>query len=152
MNAVARLAVAWTALAAAIYLAPASVQIAAWPASGPVRIAFLPPLVRLWAALAGVGVALTVAVVLWRRSGRGLDDLSRRLAPLGLLLLWTVPFLPWLADRAPILVMLAGPVRWVIAAAAASACAATFWSRRELQIGFLARAAVVVVSVAVYAA
>ena len=32
--------------------------------------------------------------------------------------LWAVPYLPWLPDRVPLVLVLAGPIRWVIAAAA----------------------------------
>ena len=53
------------------------------------------------------------------RPGAGLRRLARvasSAAPLWLFWLWTVPYLPWLPDRLPLLLVLAGPVRWVIAA------------------------------------
>jgi hypothetical protein len=118
MRWLARLAIAAVAVATTIWLAPASVQIVAWPATGPVRMAFVPPLSRLWIALA-IAIASTIAIAaLWRRRGRPLDALARAAAPLGLLLAWVVPFLPWLPDRAPLLLVLAGPARRAIAAVA----------------------------------
>jgi hypothetical protein len=35
-----------------------------------------------------------------------------------LLGLWAVPFLPWLPDRVPLVLVLAGPIRWIVAATA----------------------------------
>jgi len=40
---------------------------------------------------------------------------------LSLLWLWIVPYLPWLPDRIPLLLVLAGPIRWAIAVSAAAA-------------------------------
>src|SRR5262249_15435873 len=114
-GAVARLTAIVFALAVAIWLLPATVFIANWQGSGPTRIAFVPPLGRLWlttAIVAGIVAALAAG---WRATGRALDDLARALSPLALLLLWLVPFVPIVADRAPALLMFAGPMRWVVA-------------------------------------
>src|SRR5262249_47258557 len=119
----ARLAVTILAVAIAIWLLPASVHIVDWSASAPLRIALVPPLSRLWLALAAT-TAVTVGLsYLWHRSGRSLDSLARAVAPLALLLTWAVPLLPWLPDRAPLVLLLAGPLRWTVAAAAVAAVA-----------------------------
>jgi hypothetical protein len=120
-----------TAVASAIWLIPASVHIAGWSASGPVRIAFLAPISRLWLAFVIAALAVAgLAALGWRREGylEGyLDDLSRRLLPLAWLFLWLVPYVPWLPDRAPLLLLFAGPLRWVIAAVALVGVAGSWW-------------------------
>ena len=40
------------------------------------------------------------------------------MAPGALLWIWAIPFLPWVGDRFPLLLILAGPLRWLIALAA----------------------------------
>jgi hypothetical protein len=114
----ARLAVVVAAVASSIWLLPASVHIVAW--GPPVRVALLAPLSRLVAALVVSTAAIAVA---WRASGRSLDEFAEAALPLGWLLLWVVPFLPWLPDRAPVLIVLAGPLRWAIAAVAIAGAA-----------------------------
>jgi hypothetical protein len=61
---------------------------------------------------------VAVAAYLWHGRGNPLEQLADLLAPLALLWLWSAPFLPWLADRAPMLLLFAGPLRWAVAAAA----------------------------------
>jgi hypothetical protein len=119
-----RLGAAAAAVALALWLIPASVHIVQWTVRGPSRIALLAPLSRLWWAAATSAAALAAVAIGWRRSGRTLDDLSHRVAPLTLLLTWIVPFLPWLPDRAPALLAFAGPARWAIGAIAVFAAAA----------------------------
>jgi len=104
------------AVATATWLVPASVHIVRWSAAGPTRVAlFAPPSRLAWiAAIAGVCLA---GVFAW--TGRDSDRLARaaaRLRPLSLLWAWAVPFLPWLPDRIPLLLVLGGPARWAIAA------------------------------------
>lgn len=118
MIAAARLILAAAALAFAIWLIPASVHIAAWPASGIVRIAYMAPLDRLWLLLAAAIAAAGTLVIAYHRRGKPASDLARNLSPLLLLWLWLVPFLPWAADRAPLLLVFAGPLRWALAGAA----------------------------------
>jgi hypothetical protein len=71
-------------------------------------------------AAAAIGLA---GVLAWVRSDP--DRRSRAAAvigPFAVLWVWIVPFLPWLADRIPLLLVLAGPIRWsfvVVALAAA---------------------------------
>ena len=48
-------------VAAAAWLVPASVEIVAWPATGPARVALFAPTTRLWLSLA---IGLAVAAVL----------------------------------------------------------------------------------------
>src|SRR5262249_55990017 len=119
-KAIALLALAAAGVAVAVWLTPASVHIAAWPEGGPLRIAYLAPLLRLGIALARSVLAVGGAVAILGRRGVAADAVARRLAPLSLLLLWLVPYLPWLPDRAPVLLVLAGPLRWAIAAIAAA--------------------------------
>lgn len=114
---------AFAATALAVWLLPASVHIVDWPRRGPQRIAVFAPLYRL-RPIAGVALlvaagALTVA----RRREGDVARLARAVAPLNLLWMWTVPYWPWLSDRLPLLVALAGPVRWVFAGLALLAVA-----------------------------
>jgi hypothetical protein len=106
---------ALTALAVAIWLLPASTHIVTWTEKGPVRLALLGPLRGLTLL---VGAALVLTGLL---AGVVKGDRFRRaaftLAPIGLLWLWAVPYLPWLPDRLPLLLVLAGPGRWIVAAA-----------------------------------
>jgi hypothetical protein len=98
------------AVAVAIWLLPASIHIVEWTADGPHRLALFASRTRLVAliasAVAGGGVLLTVGAL------RG------TFAWLCLLWLWALPFLPWLPDRFPLLLILAGPIRWIVAAIA----------------------------------
>jgi hypothetical protein len=130
------LAVVSVALASAIWLVPASIHIVSWPPAGPVRVALLAPLSRLWWVLGSTCVVMgSVAALARLRSGEdALGAFARAVAPLALLLVWVVPFLPWLPDRAPLLLALTGPLRWVIAAGAAAGTLASSgvllgWSR-----------------------
>src|SRR4029450_2859372 len=100
------------AVAVAVWLIPASVYIVRWTANGPTRVALFAPLARLvWiGAAAAIGL---VALLAWART-----DANRRqraaavIGPFAVLWVWAVPFLPWLADRIPLLLVLAGPIRW----------------------------------------
>ena len=100
------------AVGVAIWLLPASVHIVEWSDSGPHRLALLASRTRLAvllaASLAG-GTALFFSAVL--RGGLGW---------LCLLWLWALPFLPWIPDRFPLLLIFAGPLRWLVAAVAAA--------------------------------
>lgn len=149
-RALTRLALAAVAVAVAVYLIPASVQIVAWPAGGPVRVALLAPLSRLWWALAASVLLCGVLTFAWRRSGADVDRLAAGVTPLSLLVLWLVPFLPWLPDRAPLLLVLAGPLRWVILAAALSWGLARLRPRLTLPRFALGRSVVFVASLVLY--
>src|ERR1700730_5388239 len=107
------------ALAVAGWLVPASVHIVNWSASKPSRVALLAPRTRLvW--LVATTLAVSALLIAWsRRTGTG-SRLGSGIAPLSLLGLWAVPYLPWLPDRVPLVLVLAGPIRWVIAATALS--------------------------------
>lgn len=111
------------AVAGAAYLLPASVHLIGWNGSSAARVAMLPPAGRLaWAAaisLAAAGIA-----IVWCRRTRGrLEALAATTAPLCILWLWWVPYLPWVPSRVPMLLLLAGPLRWGAAALAAIGCA-----------------------------
>ncbi len=70
-----------------------------------------------------------------------------------LLWLWAIPFLPWIPDRVPLSLVLAGLVRWLVAAAAVGG-----WVVRGIEVGLLptpvvrwpGRATVFVVSLLVF--
>jgi hypothetical protein len=152
------------ALAVALWLWPASVHIVQWPPEGPVRLALLNPMWQLGAWLAAGLVAAAMKLLFVRRV-----DLAWAMAPMSLLWLCAVPYLPWLPDRLPLLLLLAGPVRWGIAAAALGATAlrglrsarslarasrpgqATLHDRRSLT-SFIGRRAIFVVSLVLYLA
>lgn len=155
MRTIARLALVVCAVAVAIWLVPASVQIVSWPSSGPVRVALMPPLERLRLALVGTGIVTAVLVNIWRRRGGSVDTLARALDPLVILLTWIVPFLPWLPDRAPLLLVLAGPLRWAVAAVAAAAVLVRSIAPLAARVGrpwVASRRMVFVVSFAIYVA
>ena len=99
------------AAAVAAWLIPASVHIVRWTDDGAQRLALFASR-NLLVALIILGVV--AAAVLWR--ARRLQ--SGALAWLCLLWLWTVPYLPWIPDRFPLLLVLAGPLRWLVAAVA----------------------------------
>jgi hypothetical protein len=123
----ASLALAAVAVASAFYLLPSSIAIVSWTADGPSRIAVLAPLSRLWLALAVSAVVFTALGLSIRHSG-GRDRLGRASLRLSLALVWVVPFLPWLPDRAPFLLILAGPLRWAVLAFAAGGAGAAMLS------------------------
>src|SRR5262245_37953355 len=106
------------ALAVAAWLVPATSYIVRWPADGPSRVALFAPLSRLlWlAAIAAIAVA-GVVICAARNPGRRARA-AAWLGPFALLWVWTAPFLPWLPDRIPLLLVLNGPVRWAVAALA----------------------------------
>lgn len=114
----------------------AAVGLAAWSsrasldavagAQGPIRVAMLPPLWQLAALIVlGVGAVGLASLGLSRhlsrtlppdRVARVVDDVFLPLASLSLLAL---PYLPWLPDQLPILMVLAGPgsaLVWIIVA------------------------------------
>lgn len=137
------------AIAVAVWLLPASVHIVQWPASGPERLALLLPAWQLGVALVAGLVAAAAAMT--RVSAR---RAAAAAAPLLVLWLWTVPFLPWLPDRLPLLLVLAGPVRWILLAVAVVAMLSrtAFAARASARLLTLSRWTVFAVSLAVYAA
>ena len=112
------------ALAVAFWLLPASHYIVAWRDGAPGRVALVPSLSRLLWGTLGVGCLVGVVGGWWRRSGRRLGTLARLLSPSLLLWLWVVPYLPWLPTKVPLVLMLAGPTRWIVAALALVGCVA----------------------------
>jgi hypothetical protein len=118
-RALARLVFVAAGAAIAVWLLPASIHIVSWPPTGPVRVAMLAPLSRLAGCLVMAAGSLVAVSAIGLVFGA---HLPRRIAalvdPFGLLWLWTIPYLPWLPDRAPLLLALAGPLRWVICALA----------------------------------
>lgn len=117
---VVTLAAAVEAVATAAWLIPASVHVVSWSASGPARVALFAPRARLvW--LVAVGLLLALALAAWSRSAGLRERVAAAAAPFCLLWLWGVPYLPWIPDRVPMLLVLAGPVRWIIVGLAVAA-------------------------------
>ena len=115
-RAILRLAFVAAGVAMAIWLLPASVHIVDWPSSGPVRLGLLAPLRTLWFCFACAGVFVGVVVVAGLMLGPHVPQrIAQVVGPFAVLWFWAVPYLPWLPDRAPVLLVLAGPVRWGIA-------------------------------------
>ena len=134
-RALAVLVLAGLAVGTAVWLLPASHHIVSWRDGAAGRVALLAPLSRLvWAALAGVCLA-GAAGWWWRRSGRPLRTLARLLAPVLLLWLWVVPYLPWLPTEVPLLLLLAGPLRWLVAGVALVGCVAGAVGSGQLRLG-----------------
>ena len=105
-------------IAVAVWLIPASVHVVGWTGGVATRVALVPPLDGLVRLLGAAGaVVLATALATWRRPDR-VTAFARTAAPLGWLGLWAIPYLPWLPDRLPLLLVLAGPVRWIVAAGA----------------------------------
>ena len=131
------LALAGLAVGVAVWLLPASHHITSWRDGGPARVALVAPPSRLvWAAVAGLCLA-GAAGWWWRRSGRPLSTLARLLVPVQLLWLWVVPYLPWLPTEVPLLLLLAGPMRWLVASSALVGCVAVAVETGQLHPGTL---------------
>jgi len=122
----ARLTCVSLGVALALWLLPASIHIVDWTQDGPVRVALLAPLWKLWVAVAVTAVAATVAFA---------TASDRLFAPLGLMWLWVIPYVPCLPDRAPALLVLAGPLRWGVLTLALIGSAAAWVSSRRVAIG-----------------
>jgi hypothetical protein len=122
-------------VAIAYWLLPASVQIVDWTAAGPVRLAQFAPLRTLWLALFSACGAATLLSLMYARFHVARPALPRVLAPLSLLWIWTLPFLPWLPDRAPALLLLAGATRWCVPIAAIFGILIA-WPRKNRQVAF----------------
>jgi hypothetical protein len=109
------------AAAIAAWLAPASMQIVAWPARSVGRIGLFAPAADLkWAIVAALAAA---SAVWWIGPSHARARRAAVLAPLNALWLWVIPFVPWIPDRLPLLVIFGGPIRWLIAAVAIGVCA-----------------------------
>ncbi len=140
-------------VAAAAWLWPASIHIVSWDDDGPKRIAVVAPLLRLWWSL---GLAAIAAALLYFAGGTSPQTRTARarlVTPLLLLALCVLPYLPWLPDRLPVLLVLAGPIRWAVLVAALAWCAARLsrWRGRAVPARpALSPRAVFVVSLVVY--
>jgi hypothetical protein len=143
------------ALAVALWLLPASVHIVQWPASGPTRLALLRPAWQLLALSAGAfALSIAVAMAAIRLERVSLSKIARAAAPVSLLWVWAVPYLPWLPDRLPLLLVLAGALRWVVASVALALClnAATGVAGKAARVLQLSRRKVFAASLVVYLA
>jgi hypothetical protein len=133
----APLALAAAAIASVSYLFPSFIAIVAWPSSGPVRLALLAPLSRLWISSGAAVALITTGVAILRWSGVDNERLRAAAIRISLLLLWVVPYLPWLPDRAPLLLVLAGPLRWAVAAVAMGGAIAALFPWTNATAGYL---------------
>jgi len=122
----ARLTCVSLGVALAVWLLPASIHIVDWTPDGPVRVALLAPLWKLWVAMA---VTMLAAIAVFATAS---DEV---IGPLALMWLWVIPYVPWLPDRAPALLALAGPLRWGVVALALAGSAAAWASSRDAAIG-----------------
>ena len=109
------------AATAALWLLPASQHVIAWPRSGLHRVAVLAPLSRLWLVGASIAALAAGLVVITRARGRPMTDVAWVLAPLNIFWVWTFPYWPWVGERLPLGLLLAGPLRWAFAALAIGA-------------------------------
>lgn len=124
------LLVAGLGAAVAAWLIPASIHVVDWQDGTPSRVAFLPPPERL---LALVALAVVAVLVVTRLPPSRVNAVSRVSAPLALLWLWTLPYLPWLSDRVPLLLVLAGPTRWLVLGVALMGCAVAAATERRAE-------------------
>jgi hypothetical protein len=135
-------------VAVAVWLTPADVFLVDWSSSGARRVALLPDVGRLvWMAGAALAIAgvLVGGPVIARRA-------RRHAAPLSLLALVAVPYLPWAADRFPLLLAFAGPLRWGVAAAAVAGVLISVGKARSWAVPAPGPAAVFAASFIVYVA
>lgn len=134
------------AAATCVWLFPAIVAITSWPARGPVRVALLLPAWQLGVALVA-GIAVGTLALLLRRG-------VRALALCNWLWLWALPFVPWIPDRFPLLLVLSGPVRWAIPAviAARLLVETAAWRRSAALLLNASRRTVFIASLVIYLA
>jgi hypothetical protein len=125
------------AVGVAAWLLPASVEITTWKETGPERLALLPSVSRLWLLLAAATAAACVLIAAGPDAAAQRSRRARIVAPLSILWLWAVPFVPSLPDRAPILIVLAGPLRWLVGLAALIGVVSAWLSFRTWRISFL---------------
>lgn len=121
-RALAVLALVGAAVGVAAWLVPASHHIVSWRSGVPGRVALVASPWWLAGAIV-VGVGLALAGAWWWWSGdRPLRSAAYLAAPLLLLWLWAVPYLPWLPSQLPLLLVLAGPIRWLVLTLAIVGC------------------------------
>ena len=111
----ARLVLAAVGVAVAVWLIPASIHVVGWEGGVASRVALVPPLSHLAWVLA-TALALVAAVA--GLAARHLRALAVVCLPLALLLILGLPYLPVLGERLPLVLVLAGPGRWVVVAVA----------------------------------
>ena len=124
-------ACALTAIGVTLWLVPASVHIVEW---GRVveRVAVFAPLYQLTRIVTVVAIAMGAVTVVATRSPGGAARIARLghlVAPLNMLWLWGLPYTPWVGERLPLVLVLAGPARWIIAALAVAGVAARLVGR-----------------------
>ena len=151
----AAIASAWLAVGVAAWLLPATIHVVTWGAGGAAgRVALFAPAYQLrWT----LGAALLLAAATWLAGDRTPEARARRawaLAPLSSLWVWAVPFLPWVPDRLPLLLVFAGPLRLVVAGCAVLAIGYRLWKAADLRVrpwNAPGRRAACVIALALYA-
>lgn len=123
----ARIAGSALAVTIAVWLIPASIHIVGWRGSRAEVVAFMPPVSRLWWGLVAAGTILG-ALRLTARGTVSLSSFAGGVSPLLMLFAWTIPYMPGVATRFPGLLVLTGPGRWIVPAAAFSGA---LWSLRQ---------------------
>ena len=133
-RALAVLALVGAAVGAAAWLVPASHHIVSARGGVPGRVALVAS-PWLLAATIALGVVLCAGFAWWWWSGdRPLRTAAYLAAPLLLLWLWVVPYLPWVPGQLPLLLLLAGPIRWLVLALALVGCVVN-----AIELGVLSR-------------
>ena len=105
----------------AIWLTPATVHLVNFGTSGGRRVIFVPSIVALVLALLVAAGLVGLLTIIARRASGSSADATRVSAPLNLFWLCVIPFLPGLPDQVPLVLLLAGPVRWAIGITAVGA-------------------------------
>ncbi|MDA1093407.1 MAG: hypothetical protein O3A25_09110 [Acidobacteria bacterium] len=133
-RALAVLGLVGSAVGAAAWLVPASHHIVSSRGGVPGRVVLIAS--PWWLAVTiAVGVVSCAGCAWWWWIGdRPLRTAAYLAAPLLLLWLWVVPYLPWVPGQVPLLLLLAGPLRWLVLALALLGCVVN-----AIQSGVLAR-------------
>ena len=114
------LALGLVSIAVAGWLVPASVHVVAWQGDAARRVVLLASLPSLAVWLL-VSAAVVLGLVMWLPTASQ-QRLGRVVVPLSILLLWAIPFLPVLPDHFPLMLTLAGPLRWLVAGLGVVGC------------------------------
>ncbi len=100
-------------VAAALWLEPASLYLVDWQGPRAEIVGVFAPFERIWWML----VLTTAVSILWHvsRAQNAPRTLSSAVGPFALFGLWILPFAPAAASLFPLLMIFAGPVRWLVA-------------------------------------
>ncbi|MBI4475782.1 MAG: hypothetical protein HY654_01335 [Acidobacteria bacterium] len=154
METVVRLAAAVFVLALVGYLGEAWVTITRWSSGTPELVARFPTASHFWTQLAAAAGLVAVSLAVWRqRYRRTAQDFARRLTPIFWLTVLILPYVPWVNERLPLVLLLSGPARWGVIAFVAIATASAFLTDRVgIAVSELGRARVFAISLAIFVA